>query len=416
MPETSFNLSVDLQTLIIALCAIALGILIGAVICYFRFRPRLERLKLNLEYQQKFSAERLQAMDKTFEALSSEALRKNNQTFLDLAQQTLQRFQVHAKKELTGKEKSIENMIKPIQDSLKNTESHLRHIENERRQAQGALGKHLEIMVQTQQTLHNETRNLVQALRRPEVRGQWGEITLKRLVELSGMVEHCDFIEQAHTQTDDGPQRPDMIVRMPAGREVVVDVKTPLDAYLSAIEAENDELQQHYLQAHTTNVRKRISELASKNYWTQFPNSPEFVILFIPGDQFLNAALDIDHSLIENALAQKVVLATPTSFVALLRAIAYGWRQESLTENAEKIRTLGEEFFNRLTTLTEHLSKLGRGLNNSVSHFNKLVGSFESNVIPSAKKFTTLGVAKKKELIDPMQIERRPREVTRQNN
>ncbi|MFC1664993.1 DNA recombination protein RmuC [Pseudomonadota bacterium] len=396
--------------------ALIIGMLIGTLISFIRCRRRLERLTLNLEHQKMVSRERLQAMDKTFSALSSEALRKNNQTFLDLAQQTLQSFHIQARNELTGKEKSIENMIKPIQDSLKNTELHLRQVENERKQAQGALGKHLEMLVKTQQTLHSETRNLVQALRRPEVRGQWGELTLKRLAELSGMVEHCDFIEQAHTHSEDGPQRPDMIVRMPAGREVIVDVKTPLDAYLSAIEAENDEAQQYYLQAHVTNVRKRIGELASKNYWTQFPKSPEFVILFIPGDQFLNAALDIDHSLIENALAQKVVLATPTSFVALLRAIAYGWRQESLTENAEKIRALGEEFFNRLATLSEHLSKLGRGLDNSISHYNKLVGSFESNVVPSAKKFTTFGVAKKKELIDSVQIERRPREVTKQNS
>ena len=269
-------------------------------------------------------------------------------------------------------------------------------------------------MAQTQQALHGETRNLVKALSRPEVRGQWGEMTLKRLAELAGMVEHCDFYEQEHTQTESGALRPDMIVRMPGGREIIVDVKTPLDAYLRAIEATDDETRTRELQHHTRNVKNRVQELSTKAYWSQFKNTPDFVVLFIPGDQFLSSALEHEPELLESAMQKKVILATPTSLVALLRAVAYGWRQESLTENAEHIRQVGEDLYQRLATFAEHLGKVGRSLNQSVQHYNKAAGSFDSRILPSARKFDEMGISSKKTVQSPEQIESSSRSIESQ--
>jgi DNA recombination protein RmuC len=267
-------------------------------------------------------------------------------------------------------------------------------------------------MQTSQQSLARETQNLVNALRRPEVRGRWGEITLRRLVELAGMVEHCDFQEQVHTNIDDKIIRPDMIVRMPDQRELVVDVKTPLDAYLEAIEAKDDAQRQLGLTRHARNVREHIKKLASKNYWEQFSNSPEFVILFIPGDQFLSAALNEEPDLIEDALSQQIILATPTSFVALLKAVAYGWRQLALADNAEEIRRLAEDLYGRLRTFVGHVSKVGKQLASSVEHYNRAVGSLERKVLPGARKFVELGIHPKKEIEDLEPLESLPRSIS----
>ena len=250
----------------------------------------------------------------------------------------------------------------------------------------------------SQQSLTQETQNLVKALRRPEVRGRWGEITLRRLVELAGMVEHCDFQEQVHNVGEDQIIRPDMVVRMPNQRDLVVDVKTPLDAYLEAVEAKDDAQRQAGLQRHARNVREHIRTLSSKAYWAQFENSPEFVILFIPGDQFLSAALNEDPDLIESALAQQIILATPTSFVALLKAVAYGWRQLALADNAQEIRQLAEDLYGRLATFVTHMNKVGRQLASSVESYNRAVGSLERKVLPGARKFVELGIHTKKKI------------------
>jgi DNA recombination protein RmuC len=368
-------------------------------------------LSTTLDIERRQSAERVADVEKTIATLSGEALRQNSQTFLQLAQESLKQFQVHAKSELDQKEKAVEHLVKPIRDALEKTEQQVRLMEQERKEAYGALHKHLETMTQTQQLLHGETRNLVQALRRPEVRGQWGEMTLKRLAELAGMVEHCDFYPQESTDTDIGRMRPDMVVRMPDGREIIVDVKTPLDAYLSAIEAADDTTRARHLEHHARKVRERVRELAAKAYWNQFKNAPDFVVLFIPGDQFLSAALDVDHALLEDALKQKIILATPTSFVALLRAVAYGWRQEQLAENADRIRELGEDLYQRLATFTEHLARIGTSLESSVGAYNKAVGSLDSKVLPGARKFLEMGVTARKTLETPAPVEIAPREA-----
>ncbi len=383
-------------------------------------RERNAQLSTTLELQEKAAEEKIDALEKnhqqaqqqireqlsdTFSNLSREALKHNSDEFLKLAQENLKQFQSQAKSELGQKEKAIEHLIKPIQDALQKTEQQIQGIEKERREAYGALHTHLENMARAQASLSSETRNLVNALRRPEVRGQWGEMTLKRLAELAGMVEHCDFYEQETVRTEDGQQRPDMIVRMPDGREIVVDVKTPLDAYLSAIEKDDDESRNQELIRHARNVRNRVNELAAKAYWAQFKNAPDFVVLFIPGDQFLSAALDNDPALLEDALRQQVILATPTSFVALLRAVGYGWRQEQLAENAEKIKQVGEELYKRLGVFAGHLQKLGRSLESSTKHYNSAVGSFDSRILPSAQKFNEMGISAAKKLESSDQIE-----------
>ena len=398
-------------SLLILLLTAAVAGALGWLLARLRAQKLITELSTTLELERRQAANKLAEIERTFAMLSSEALRQNSKTFLQLAQETLKQFHVQAKGDLEQKEKAVENMVKPIREALEKTEQQVRLMENERKQAYGALHKHLETMAQTQLLLQGETRNLVQALRRPEVRGQWGELTLKRLVELAGMVEHCDFSLQETVSGEDGAMRPDMVVRMPDGREIVVDAKTPLDAYLSAIEAPDEATRTRHLLRHAANLRERVRDLAAKAYWTQFRNAPDFVVLFIPGDQFLGAALDVDRALLEDALKQKIILATPTSFVALLRAVAYGWRQEVLAANADRIREVGEDLYQRLAVFTEHLSKLGSSLEGSVSHFNKAVGSFDSKVLPGARKFVEMGVTPKKTLEPPVPLEIAPRAV-----
>ncbi len=387
-------------------------------------REETIRLQAELEGERRASAEKSRAFDEarlqlgnSFNSLAAQALKHNSSEFLKLAQENFKQLHIRSQNVLSEREKAVENLVKPIREVMEKTERQIRRMEQERQTAYGSLTKHLESMSETQRLLQSETRNLVQALRRPEVRGQWGEMTLKRLAELAGMVEHCDFFEQEQVRTEEGNAlRPDMIVRMPDGRDIVVDAKTPLDAYLSAMEAGSDEDKQKALQHHSRKVRERVRELAGKAYWQQFKNTPDFVVLFIPGDQFLSAALDHDRKLLEDAMADKVILATPTSFIALLRAVAYGWRQQALAENAEQIRQVGEELYGRLGTFADYLGKLGRSLDSSVSHFNKAVGSFDSRILPSARKFTEMGIHAKKELDEPVPLEKSVRQMQVQSD
>ncbi|NOY17420.1 MAG: DNA recombination protein RmuC [Gammaproteobacteria bacterium] len=399
------------EALILATISTLLGGLLGWLLTLLYQQKRITQMQTRLRMEHAATQRALEDTEQRFANLSTEALQKNHQAFINLAMENLGKFQRGAEASLQQREQSMQNMVKPIHEALEKSERQAQLMEKARHEAYGALTQQIESLVETQKHLQGETRNLVQALRRPEVRGQWGEITLKRLVELAGMVEHCDFFEQEHTPTGEAAIRPDMIVRMPGNREVVVDVKTPLDAYLSAVEATDEKQRSEFLRRHMLNVRERVRELSAKAYWGQFSNAPDFVILFIPGDQFLTAALDQDPGLLESAMSKKVILSTPTSLMALLRAIAYGWRQELLTENAEKIRGLGEEMYHRLAVFSEHLSKVGRSLDSSVTHYNKAVGSFQSKLIPGAVKFTEMGIKPRKEIEAPEQTEKSARQV-----
>jgi DNA recombination protein RmuC len=404
--------------------ALLAGILIGALIAWLFARRRntilaksVELLETKIKAQDALQIERDAAfeqansrMTQAFADLANKSLKANSENFLRMAEQNLGKQHEIAKREMSERELAVENLVKPIKETLERSHKQIADLEKSRSEAYGSIKAQLETMQINQQSLKQETHNLVNALRRPEVRGRWGEITLRRLVELAGMVEHCDFQEQVHTTTSDEKIiRPDMIVSMPGERTLVVDVKTPLDAYLEAVEATDDSKRKTALERHARNVREHIRALASKSYWGQFSESPEFVILFIPGDQFLSAALSEDPDLIESALSQQIILATPTSFVALLKTVAYGWRQLALAENAQEIRKLAEDLYGRLTAFVGHLNKLGRQLHNSVEHYNRAVGSLERKVLPGARKFVELGIRPKKEIEQLEPLESLPR-------
>jgi DNA recombination protein RmuC len=390
------------------------GLLLGVLLTWLFLRHRQKDLQTRIRNQESLQQEREIAFEaanaqltKAFSELANQSLKSNSENFLRLAEENLGKEREKAKRELSEREKAVETLVKPIRDALEASRKQIAELEKSRSQAYGGIKSQLEAMQVSQKSLTQETQNLVKALRRPEVRGRWGEITLRRLVELAGMVEHCDFQEQVHSVGDDQVIRPDMIVRMPDRRELVVDVKTPLDAYLEAVEADSDAQRKLGLARHAKNVRAHIRMLASKSYWGQFEESPEFVILFIPGDQFLSAALNEDPDLIEYALSSQIILATPTSFVALLKAVAYGWRQLALADNAQEIRKLAEDLYGRLATFVAHMNKVGRQLASSVESYNRAVGSLERNVLPGARKFVELGVQEKKpieklETLDPV--------------
>lgn len=411
--------------------ALGLAALIGILVTYLITRARFDRqtqslqevnneLTTNLKVEQAQHKQKIEALQEarnqlveSFSALSKHALDANNESFLQLAQQKLGIFHTRAEATLTAKEKSIETLIKPVTDALQKTEKQITEIEKERKQAYGSITAQLKQVTEAQHGLQSETEQLVRALRRPEVRGQWGELTLKRLAELAGMVNHCDFEEQSHHQVEDGKNiRPDMIVRMPEQRELIVDAKTPLDAYLNAIQTDDPDKREAHLRHHARKVRDRMKELASKAYWSQFKQSPDFVILFIPGEQFLTSALDYDSKLLEDAFANRVILATPTTLVALLRSVAYGWQQAAMSKNAEQIRDLAQDLYKRLHSFCSHLQKVGKNLDDSVSNYNKAIGSLERQVLPGARKFTELGVQAKEEIPNIDEIEKKARTVS----
>jgi DNA recombination protein RmuC len=346
-----------------------------------------------------------------FDQLADRQFQSHSETFLKLARETLSVQTERAKGDLAAREQAIDGLVAPIREALTRAERQLLELDQSRRETHGNISAQLQALAASQQALSAETRNLVGALRRPEVRGQWGEITLRRLVELAGMVEHCDFVVQSHQATETGAVRPDMVIHLPEERDLVVDVKTPLDAYLEATEAPSDAERRTALERHAAIVGGRIRELASKAYWSQFDRSPEFVILFIPGDQFLSAALAERPALLDDALRQNVILATPTSLVALLKAIAYGWQQTALTQNAAEIRTSALQLYERLTIFASHLGNVGKSLSDSVRAFNASVGSLERMVLPSARRFTDLGVQPRQRMVPPKSIEELTRDV-----
>ena len=382
-------------------------------------RIELEVLRARIRSDESAAAERDLALARTreqlqgvFGELARDSLKSNSELFLQLARERLGHQASDAAAALKERETAIESLVQPIRETLARTEAQIESIERARIDSFATIKAQMESLASGQSTLSRETRNLVTALRRPDVRGRWGEITLKRLVELAGMSAHVDFTEQHRMLTDDGTIRPDMIVHMPERRDIVVDVKTPLDAYLSAVEAQSEEERARELKRHAQLVAARVRELASKSYWAQFEHSPDFVVLFLPGDQFLSAALQENPDLIDESLRQNVMLATPTSLVALLKAVAYGWKQTALAENAEEVRRLGEDMYKRLAVFADHLARLGKALGGGVDAFNKAVGSLEQQVMPAARRFPELGlrVAREIEPLDPIEaLTRTPR-------
>ena len=341
--------------------------------------------------QRRTAAEVEARLGASFAELANGALRNNSDTFLRLARESFAREQAGAQAALRERETALAHLVEPISKALEKTEQQLQGIERERRDAFTSLRTQIEQLTLGQSALQRETRNLVGALRRPEVRGRWGELTLRRVVEVAGMSEHCDFTEQTSVAGAEGLLRPDLIVRMPEGRDLVVDAKTPLDAYLDAIEASTDEARAAALARHAQQVEARVRELASKAYWSQFKKSPEFAVLFLPGDQFLSAALAERPELLENAMRQGIVIATPSTLIALFKAVAYGWRQAVVAEHAARILDLGQDLHRRLGSFAGHLERAGQRLGGAVEAYNSAIGSLEKQVLPQARKFTELG-------------------------
>lgn len=372
---------------------------------------RLADALKNAEDQQKMLEQAETRFKETFEALSGEALKSNNRAFLDLASKSLDAVLKGAKGEITEKTGELKNIVAPLEKALGRYEEQVRELEKTRAQAYGSLGNQIESLVKTQQLLEKETGNLVSALRTPHVRGQWGQLTLKRVVELAGMSEHCDFSEQVSVKVEDTRQQPDMIVHLPNGREVVIDSKVSLHAYMDYIESTEEATRKVALAKHAQQIRKHMNDLASKSYWDQFSKAPDFVVMFIPGETFISAAVECDATLLEDGMTDKVMIASPTTLVSLLRAIAYGWRQEQLTKKAQDIASLGKEAHERFLTFLDLFSKTGASLAQAVSNFNKTVGSLEARVLPNLRKFKEYGATGLEELPVVEPVEKMPRQI-----
>lgn len=375
-------------------------------------------LAAELDHERRSAAEKIALLEdarerlaETFRALSAEALGHNNQGFLDLARTVLERHQEGARVDLDQRKAEVDRLVLPLAESLKGVESQVRALEVERAQAYTLLTEQVRALAESQGRLQRETAQLVRALRAPQGRGRWGEVQLRRVVEMAGMLEHCDFVEQASVGTDEGRLRPDLLVRLPGGRNVVVDAKAPLAAYLEALEAGDDETRRALLADHARQVRAHLGQLASKSYWSRFEPSPEFVVLFLPGETFFSAALEQDPSLLEHGAERRVLVATPTTLIALLRAVAYGWRHERMARGAEEVARLGRDLHERLRVLASHFTAMRRGLESTVDAYNRVAGSLESRVLPAARRFRDLGAAGGDEIGPVEATDRAPRRL-----
>jgi DNA recombination protein RmuC len=389
---------------------VIVGLLIGLIVgagaawLYARSRGAAETaaLRVELEHEQGRTAEKVALLEKTerdltsrFDALAAAALRNNNESFLQLAAA-----------KLGQKEQAVEHLVGPLKESLLKVDGKLQELEVARKGAYSSLAEQVRQLTETQKELRSETGNLVSALRdRPNVRGRWGEIQLRRVVEMAGMLEHCDFETQRHVTTDDGSIRPDLVVKIPGGGSVVVDAKVAGQAYLESLECKDDESRTLKLRDHARQVRDHVTKLGAKNYWSQFERSPDFVVLFLPGETFLSAALEQDPTLIEESVNNRVLIATPTTLIGLLRIVALNWRQETIAESANEVSELGRELYKRLAVLTEHFSKIGDRLQSTVRAYNDSVGSFERSVLPGARKLKDHGITSTSDLAELREIE-----------
>jgi DNA recombination protein RmuC len=400
----------------VLIVGLAVGALASWLVARALFAGEIARVRVELEHERAAAGEKAALLERArdelgnaFKALSADALHRNNAAFLELARTQLEQIQVKAAGDLEQRRLAIDQLVAPIRQSLEQVEGQIRTVEQVRREAWGAISQRLGTLAEGQDRLRLETGNLVTALRAPHVRGRWGEIQLKRVVELAGMLAHCDFVEQASGADGEGRmQRPDLVVRLPGGKNVVVDAKAPLNAYLDAVEATDDGVRLLRLQQHARQVREHVQKLGAKSYWRQFSPSPEFVIMFLPDESFFRAALEHDASLLEAGIDSGVLLATPTTLIGLLRTVAYGWQQETVAESARSISELGRELYERLGTLARHFAKLGRSLDGAVGAYNEAVGSLESRVLVSARKFESHGIATV-EVSDLAPIERQAR-------
>jgi len=379
---------------------------------------RSRELQARMDEEQKNAAEKIsrlqdleERLNRQFQALSAKALRDNNEAFLNLAQTKLGTFQSEARSDLEQRQKAVENLVAPINETLTRYDQQIQSMERSRSQAYGSLSQQVESLLVSQQKLESETGKLVKALRMPQVRGRWGEFQLRKVVELAGMSAHCDFVEQETMSSEAGRLRPDLIVKLPGGKNIVVDSKASLQAYLDALETDDEDRRKSLLQDHARQIRNHLQSLSSKAYWSHLKDTPEFVILFIPGESFLSAAVERDADLLEDGVKQRVIFATPLTLIALLRAVAYGWTQDRIADNARKISDLGKELYERVATLSQHFRILGQSLGKSVKAYNDAVGSLEGRVLTSARKFKELGATPQNEILELEPVEQATREI-----
>jgi DNA recombination protein RmuC len=354
----------------------------------------LSQEKQKTQEQLKIIEDSKTKLSDTFKALSAEALAQNNQSFLDLAKGTLEKHQEIAKGDLRSRQQAVQNLVDPVKEALTSVDKRIQDLEKARLSAYESLKFQVQGLALSQKELREETANLVKALRSPTIRGRWGEMQLKRVVEMSGMSAHCDFVEQPSFKGDDKRLRPDMIVNLPNNKKIIIDAKAPLSSYLEALEAKDDNTRLQKLRNHARQVKTHINALSNRAYWDQFKNgdTPEFVVLFLPGDTFFTAALEQDPSLIEEGVKKNVILSTPATLIALLHSVAYGWRQEKIAENAKEISELGKELYKRLADMGQHMTRLGNDLSGAIKSYNKTVGTLERRVLPSARRFKELEI------------------------